>query len=96
MFSTLSGILNNRTLAIEGLEQAIQIDYINMHIDLIRHWKKHWHAAMLNKRLKLTVEIMAFLFCHVAVHNKWSSTLGFFNCGVNFYLFNNAAMIFVK
>lgn len=59
------GILNNRTLTIERLEQDIQI-YINMHIDLSRHWKKDWHAAMLNERLKLTVEIMAFPFCHVA------------------------------
>lgn len=51
-----------------------------MHIDLSRHWKKDWHAAMLNERLKLTVEIMAFPFCHVALrymHSKWSSTLGF-------------------
>lgn len=73
------GILNNRTLTIERLEQDIQI-YINMHIDLSRHWKKDWHAAMLNERLKLTVEIMAFPFCHVALrymHSKWSSTLGF-------------------
>lgn len=73
------GILNNRTLTIERLEQDIQI-HKYAYIDLSRHWKKDWHAAMLNERLKLTVEIMAFPFCHVALHymhSKWSSTLGF-------------------
>lgn len=68
------GILNNRTLTIERLEQDIQI-YINE-----QTLEEDWHAAMLNERLKLTVEIMAFPFCHVALrymHSKWSSTLGF-------------------